>query len=361
MSMWVESKFKGRANYFTPDKDMHISVEKRDELVEYCQQFVKYEDDAYLNGLNVRLYTNMEHVHDFWCDNWWPYSPAVRPHGVVYAIDDGGKINLKDFYNKPLTNPEVNAGGLYNPDTKTAIILNTNYYGQTKPTALGISADILEDQFDILSVHGASAAIRGNGYLLIGPTNAGKTTHSYGPIIDDPKGEFHQDDWIYVSFTNGKAIGHASERRFYMRTNSMENYPWLEPIFRKSKLENVRPDDPTEKFLMSHPRVMIDPKHIVKPEKVVNEVRIRKTFLLKRDFQDNVVARSIDPEEGVEILRKAPEQWYNNYLITYGRRKERKRAELYKKLFEIAEPYQINVIAPVETVRKIIIKIAESG
>ncbi len=106
---------------------------------------------------------------------------------------------------------------------------------------------------------------------------------------------------------------------------------------------------------------MIDPKHIVKPEKVVNEVRIRKTFLLKRDFQDNVVARSIEPEEGVEILRKAPEQWYNNYLITYGKRKERKRAELYKKMFKIAEPYQINVIAPVETVRKIIIKIAESG
>lgn len=51
--------------------------------------------------------------------------------------------------------------------------------------------------------------------------------------------------------------------------------------------------------------------------------------------------------------------WYNNYLITCGKRKERKRAELFKKLFEIAEPYQINIVAPVETVRKIIMKIAE--
>jgi hypothetical protein len=34
---------------------------------------------------------------------------------------------------------------------------------------------------------------------------------------------------------------------------------------------------------------------------------------------------------------------------------------LLKKLFEIAEPYQIGIIAPVENVRKIIIKIAENG
>ncbi len=181
--------------------------------------------------------------------------------------------------------------------------MNTDYYGQTKSTALGLSADVLEEQFGVLSVHGASGAVNGKGFLLIAPTNTGKTTHSYGPAIYYPKGEFHQDDWIYVRFEGGKAMGYASERRFYMRTNSIGNFPWLEPIFRKNKLENVRPDDPKEKFLLSHPRVMIDPKHIVKPEKVVNEVRINKTFLLKRDFNDRVIARSLEPKEAVEILR----------------------------------------------------------
>ncbi len=360
MNSWYECKFEGRVNYFTPEKNMEISADTRDELVAYCQDFVRYEADAYFNGLNIRLYTNMEHVHDFWCDNWWPYSPSVMPHGVVYTIDDGGKLNFRDFYNKPLKKPELNVGGFYNPDTRTAIILNNDYYGQTKPTALGISADILED-FNILSVHGASGAIGGKGYLLIAPTNTGKTTHSYGPVIHHPKGEFHQDDWIYVRFQNGRATGYASERRFYMRTNSMGNFPWLESTFRNGKLENVRPDDPREKFLLSHPRVMIDPKHIVKPEKVVDEVRINKTFLLKRDFEDRFVARSLEPQEAVEVLKNAPEQWYNNYLITYGKRKEKKRAELFKRLFEIAEPYQINTIAEVEKVRNIIIKIVESG
>jgi len=358
MSRWIEAKFRERVRPY--DESMEISIKKRDELVDYCKQFVQYEDDAWFNGLNIRLCTNMYHVHDFWCDNWWPYSSSVMPHGLVYVVDDDGKLGPKDMYEKPIVKPEINAGGVYNPETRTAIILNTDYYGQTKSTSLGLAADILEDQFSILSVHGASGAVNGKGFLLIAPTNAGKTTHSYGPAIHHQTGEFHQDDWIYVRFTDGKAIGYASERRFYMRTNSMENFPWLEPVFRKSKLENVRPDDPREKFLLSYPRVMIDPRFIVKPEKVVDEIRIRKTFLLKRDQNDRVVSRSLEPEEAVEILRRAPEQWYNNYLITYGNRKERKRAELFKKLFEIAEPYQINIIAPVEKVRNIIIKIVES-
>jgi len=360
LASWYETKFKGRVNYFKPEYPMRISTDTRDELVEYCQKFVKYVDDAYFNGLNIRLYTNIEHIHDFWCDNWWPHTHTVMPHGLVYAIDDGGKINFRDFYDGPIEKPEINAGGFYNPETKTAIIFNQDYYGQTKPTALGIAADILEDRFGILSVHGASGAIAGKGFLLIAPTNTGKTTHSYGPAIYNPEGEFHQDDWIFVKFEDGKAYGYASERQFYMRTNSIQNFPWLEPIFRQHKLENVRPDDPREKFLPPHPRVMIDPRVILSPRKVVNEIRIHKVFLLKRDPEDNVVATSLEPKEAVEILRNAPEQWYNNYLITYGERKERKRAELFRKLFEIAEPYKINIIAKVETVRNIIINIVKS-
>jgi hypothetical protein len=358
MHLGYETKFTARVREYA--ENMQISIKRRDELVAYCQPFVKYVDDAYFNGLNIRLLTNIEHVHDFWLDNWWLYSSQVMPHGLVYVIDDGGKITSQEIYERPVPKPEINAGGVYNQETRTAIILNTDYYGQTKSAALGLAADILEDQFGILSVHGASGAVGGKGFILIAPTNAGKTTHSYGPAIYHPTGEFHQDDWIFVRFTDGKAMGYASERVFYMRTNSIENFPWLEPIFRECKLENVKPDDPKEKFLLSYPRVMIDPKFIVKPEKVTYEVRLYKAFLLKRDYNDKTIARSIEPEEAVEILRTAPEQWYNNYLISFGERKERRRAELFKKLFEVTEPYLINTIASVEKVRSIIVKIVES-
>ncbi|MEM2895983.1 MAG: hypothetical protein QW265_01995 [Candidatus Bathyarchaeia archaeon] len=354
---WYQTKFQGRIRPY--DESMIISIKRREELLEYCRQFVKYESDASFNGLKLKLYTNIEHVYDFWRDNWFQACPDLMPHGLVYTIDDGGRINVNEIFEKPVKNGEINAGAAYNPETKTLFVLNNDYYGETKPTSLGLAADILEDQFGILSVHGASAAIEGKGYLLIGPTNAGKTTHSYGPVFHYENSEFHQDDWIFVNFQGEKAIGHASERNFYMRTNSIENYPWLEPIFRKNKLENVKPDDPKERFLPPNPRVMVDPKHIVKPEKVVETITIHKTFLLKRDLKDNMIVKSLEPEEAVEILRIAPEQWYNNYLITFGRRKEEKRAELFKKLFEIAEPYQLNVVASVEKVREVLIKIVK--
>ncbi len=360
MGSYCITRFPGRINYYSPKYPMRISEDARDELVEYCKRFVRYVDNAYFNGLNVRLYTNIDHVYDFWRDNWWSYSHNITPHGQVYTIDDGGKIKIRDYYDGPMQNPDINAGGLYSTETKTAIILNQDYYGHTKPSGLGIAADIFEDQFDILSVHGASGAIDGKGYLLIAPTNTGKTTHSYGPAIHHAGGEFHQDDWIFVEFEGGKAIGKASERQFYMRTNSIENFPWLEPIFRTHKLENVKPDDPLEKLLPPDPRVMIDPREILSPEKVVNEIRINKCFLLQRDPTDNVVARSLEPDEAVDILRKAPEQFYNNYLTIYTDRKIRKRAELFRRLFEIAEPYLINIVAKVETVRNIIIRITKS-
>jgi len=358
MCSWVETKFRERVRAY--DENMRISIKRRDELVKYCEQFVAYTDDAYFNGLNIRLFTNIEHVHNFWFDNWWPYLSIIMPHGLVYTIDDGGKLGPQDIYEMPIAKPEVNASGVYNPETRTAIILNTDYYGQTKSTALGLAADILEDQFGVLSIHGASGAINGRGFLLIAPTNTGKTTHSYGPAIYHPKGEFHQDDWIFVKFSSGKAIGYSSEKRFYMRTNSIKNFPWLEPIFRKSKLENVRNNDPIDKFMPSYPRVMIDPKFIVTPQKVIDEIRIYKSFLLKKDPSDSVIAKSLEPEEAVEVLSRAPEQWYNNYLISFGKRKEERRAELFRKLFEIAEPFQINVVADVEKVRGIIAKIMES-
>ncbi|MBO3802914.1 MAG: hypothetical protein JTT11_03430 [Candidatus Brockarchaeota archaeon] len=352
---WYMSKYPGRIR--TYDETMNLSIERRDELVEYCQEFVTDTVDASLDGIHVRLYTNMPHVKLFYGLNWWPTDPSRIPHGQVYAIDDGGKITTERFYEKKVAKPEVNAGAAYNSETKTLIVFNNDYYGEVKPGTLSIAADIFEDQFGVLSVHGASAAIDGKGYLLIGPTNAGKTTHSYGPAIEHPRGEFHQDDWIFVHFGSGKAMGHASERWFYMRTNAVQNYPWLEPIFRRCELENVRSDDPLEKFLPSEPRVMVDPRRILRPEKVVDEIRIYNCFLLKRDPKDSMVIRSMEPEEAVEFLSAAPEKWYNNYLTTFGERKAKRRGELFGRLFKIAPPYLLNIVAPVEKVRSLIFQV----
>jgi len=102
---------------------------------------------------------------------------------------------------------------------------------------------------------------------------------------------------------------------------------------------------------------MTDPRFILEPNKVTDEIKIRKTFLLKRDSKDKVVARSLTHDDAVNLLKKVPKQYYNNYLITYNERKIEKRAELFRRLFEFAEPYQINIVAKVETIRSIVTKI----
>jgi hypothetical protein len=346
------TKYPGRIRPYDPT--MNISVERRDELVEYCNQFVTDTVDASLDGIHIRLYTNMAHTKNYFSLNWWMADPLRIPHGQVYAIDDGGKIPTERIFERAVAKPDVNAGAAYNPETKTLIVINNDYYGEVKPGSLAIAADIFEDQFEVLSIHGASASIDGKGYLLIGPTNAGKTTNSYGPAMEHPKGEFHQDDWIFVHFASDKAMGHASERWYYMRTNAMGNYPWLEPIFRQSDLENVKGDDPRESFLPSEPRVMVNPRRIMKPEKIVEEIRIHTCFLLKRDPKDNMVLRSMEPDEAVDFLSRAPEKWYNNYLTTFGERKDKRRAELFKRLFRIAPPYMLNIVAPIDKIRSLL-------
>jgi hypothetical protein len=52
---------------------------------------------------------------------------------------------------------------------------------------------------------------------------------------------------------------------------------------------------------------------------------VSKCFLLKIDPTDNVVARSLDPDEAGETLRNATEQFYSNYSKIYTKRKIRKR------------------------------------
>ena len=102
----------------------------------------KFEDDASFDGIKIRLYTNIDHIHDFWTGNWFDACPDMRPHVHTYVVDDGGKFQIDEFFEKPAEQPEINAGVAYNPETKTTIVLNTDYCDETKPISLAMAADI---------------------------------------------------------------------------------------------------------------------------------------------------------------------------------------------------------------------------
>jgi hypothetical protein len=128
------------------------------------------------------------------------------------------------------------------------LVTQDTVYASASGTLIGVDLNTGREKLRVDMGRALRDLVYANNMLLYGSI--------WEPNSDKyPNCEFHQDDWIFVEFSEEKTIGNASERRFYMRTNSMANYPWLESIFRQNKLENVKPDDPREKFLPGIPRV----------------------------------------------------------------------------------------------------------
>ena len=351
-----------------------ISKKERDRLVAKAEKALGNEWfgwKASIDGFCMQLFTNSEHLYDFWIENWFSMSRETRSHGRLYAVLD----------------PNINGGrphAYYNPETKTAIIFNTEYYGQVKSWALGITCDIAEDQHDIHSIHGSCIEVSGNGIVMIAPTGTGKSTHSYA-LLKMEGARLHSDDWLYVRFIGGergRASADISERKFYIRTNIVQVFPEIRPLLEKSKLENVEPLTPTEaeelkrkgmsedsiqKLLKDsytaheYSRAVLDPLWISGPEKFVDTTRVRKVILLKRDKEDPEIVQKLDAEEAVDYLTVQPEQFLNPYLIVKTPEKVQIRQDFFRRLFRFAPCYLINTVQPVSTVQEKIRKIVKKG
>jgi len=342
-----------------------VSKKERDKLVAGAEEVlgnVWYGWKASIDGFCLQLFTNSEHLYDFWVENWFSMNREIKSHGRLYAVLD----------------PNFNEGkshAYYNPETKTAIIFNTEYYGQVKSWALGITCDIAEDQHDIHSIHGSCIEVNGNGIVLIAPTGTGKSTHSYA-LLKMEGARLHSDDWLYVRFiggVKGRASADISERKFYIRTNIVRVFPEIRPLLEKCKLENVEPLTPAEaetlerkgisresiEKMLADPyiaheysRAMLDPLWISGPEKFVDTTRVRKVMLLKRDADDSEIVRKIDTEEAVEYLTTQPEQFLNPYLIVKTSEKVEIRQDFFRRLFRLVPCYLVNTVEPVSTVQE---------
>jgi len=351
-----------------------VSKKERDKLVARAEEVLSnewYGWKASIDGFCMQLFTNSAHLYDFWVENWFSMSRETKSHGRLYAVLD----------------PDFKAGqshAYYNPETKTAIVFNTEYYGQVKSWALGITCDIAEDQHDIHSIHGSCIEVNGNGIVLIAPTGTGKSTHSYA-LLKMEGARLHSDDWLYARFiggAKGRASADISERKFYIRTNIVRVFPEIRPLLEKCKLENVESLTPTEAETLrqkgaredsirkmfedpyiahEYSRAMLDPLWISGPEKFVDTTRVRKVLLLKRDTTDPEIVRKIDTEEAVEYLTTQPEQFLNPYLIVRTQEKVEIRQDFFRRLFRFAPCYLVNTVQPVSTVQEEIREIVRAS
>ncbi len=342
-----------------------VSRKERDRLVAKAEAALGnewYGWKASIDGFCLQLFTNSEHLYNFWVENWFSMNLDIKSHGRLYAVLD----------------PEFNGGkpyAYYNPETKTAVIFNTEYYGQVKSWALGITCDIAEDQHDIHSIHGSCIEVNGNGIALIAPTGTGKSTHSYA-LLKMEGARLHSDDWLYVRFiggAKGRASADISERKFYLRTNIVRVFPEIRPLLDKCKLENVEPLTPAETDnlrakgvdqtsidemirdpYVAHEfsRAMLDPLWISGAEKFVDTTRVRKVILLKRDSAETEPVKKLDAEEAVAYLTAQPEQFLNPYLIVKTAEKVEVRQDFFRRLFKFAPCYVVNTVDPVNVVQE---------
>jgi hypothetical protein len=356
------TKVIGRVNY-----DI-ISRDKRDNLVAHAETVlgnIRYGWKASIDGFCMQLETNSEHLYEFWIENWFGERREARSHGRIYAVLDKGF-------------EEGRPHAFYNPETKTAVIFNTEYYGQCKSWALGIVCDIAEDQHDIHSIHGSCVEIDGKGIVLIAPTGTGKSTHSYA-LLKMKGARIHSDDWLYVRFI-GRASAEISERKFYLRTNIVRVFPEVRPLLERCKLENVKQlsREETERLKETTPkgelermvadpyvahkysRAMLDPRWIAGPHKFVDTTRVKKVLLLERQPNEPQIVRSMEVEEAVEFLEKHPrEQYLNPYLIVRTPEKVEVRNNFFRRLFHLAPPYLVNTYEPVEKVQQAIREVVQ--
>lgn len=341
------------SNYMTAVKgrvDSHkdISIEERDSLVSLAEGklsegFETYHWNANIHGIVIRLYTNSAHLYDFWVENWFPgpRTQNVLPHGLIYAVTGIEGMEPHAYYNH---------------ETRTAIFVNTEYYGQCKSWALGMAADILETQHGIHSIHGSCAVLNGKGVVIIAPTGTGKSTHTWG-LMQMPDGKIHSDDWVFLQYKKGLAMADISERKFYIRTDMVKSFPGLKLLLDRCKCENVADDD----FgAFANSRAILDPEWIGGRDKFVERAVVKSVILLRRDSASPAEER-LSTDEAIAVLEEGKiqvlagagadigsfrfEPFYNPYLLV--RRNESQRA-FFSSLFDAASCHILNT--GVETV-----------
>jgi hypothetical protein len=141
-----------------------LSIEEKNALIEKFSERLLYEERADIYGCCIKLLTEVKYVKERWEENFYPMSAHVRSHGRMVVTEEKNEKQRV----------------LYDQLSKTAFLVNVDYYGWVKSIALSIASDILEDSHGIDSVHGACVDMEGQGVCLIAPSGTGKTTHTYG-------------------------------------------------------------------------------------------------------------------------------------------------------------------------------------
>ncbi len=295
-----------------------IGPDERDELFAQLEPRLLYSRKCDIYGCCIKLQTDTPAVKDRYEDNFYVMSESVRSHGKLIVIREPGEGQVVK----------------YEPLTRTAFLFNIEYYGWIKSLALALAGDILEDEHDVYSVHGAAIDVNGRGISLIAPSKTGKTTHSWGLLrMEDAR--LVTDDWYFVRLSSKRPLAFGSEKNFYVEGDIATIWPEYLGL-----VEGAEFDDKG--------RAIVNVRWTVGQGGVVPLTTMYSILLLKRDEADERGSFELSVDEALEYLME--HSFCNPHQLIKNERKTHIRSSFFRRFLSRCEVHMVNTArAPQET------------
>jgi hypothetical protein len=287
-----------------------ITPEEKDKLYENYEARFLYTKKADIYGCCVKLLTERENVKNEWEENFYAMGENTRSHGRLIVLEEPDQpVTIK-----------------YDPYTKTAFLVNVDYYGWIKSIALALAGDVLEDEHRIYSVHGAAMDVGCGGVSIIAPSGTGKTTHSWGLLrMEDAR--LISDDWYFVRLSSREPLAFGSEKNCYIEADIGKIWNEYERLVDKARFDQKG-------------RAVVNVRWIVGSGGVIPMATMRKIILLKRDAQDKNIVTKLSAEEALEYM--LAHDFCNPHQLVRDNRKIELRKGFFRRYFEQTDVYLVN-------------------
>jgi len=287
-----------------------ITPQEKEALYQQYEDRLLYTNKAEIYGCCLKLLTEIERVKDEWEDNFFTMGENTRSHGRLIVLEEP---------NQPITIK-------YDPYTKTAFLINVDYYGWIKSIALAVAGDILEDEHRIYSVHGAAIDIGCRGVSIIAPSGTGKTTHSWG-LLRLPNCRLVSDDWYFVRLSSREPLAFGSEKNCYIEADIGKIWNEYERLVDKATFDQKG-------------RAVVNVRWIVGAGGVIPMTTMKKIILLKRDPKDKNIVTPLTAEDALQYL--LANDFCNPHQLVRDQRKKELRKDFFHRFFGQTDVYLVN-------------------
>jgi hypothetical protein len=300
-----------------------ITPEEKERLTDRYLPQVRYECKSEIYGCCIKLLSADPVLKDTWQENFYSMSQNIRSHGRMFVFPD------------PAYGPDT---VLYDPQSKTAFLFNVAYYGWVKSLALSLAGDILEDEHDIFSVHGACIDIAGAGLCLVGTSMVGKTTHTYG-LLKNPHTRIVSDDWFFSRVFGPEILAYGSEKNFYIRHDLESIWKEFNGLVKEGEYDG-------------NDRAVADIRWVIGKGRLLPMTTLKTVIILKRDPSDPATVQSLSPEAALALFTQ--NNYFNPHLLVSNAWKTMLRTRYLQALLARTTIYEVNTAGtPQETQRMI--------